>query len=63
MFAGGDGLGPYRRLAAASRERLRGDGLLVQLRGRVLTAARDGLGALDAVLAAPASVALGGAAA
>jgi nitrite reductase/ring-hydroxylating ferredoxin subunit/uncharacterized membrane protein len=45
VFAGGDGLGPYRRLAAASRERLRGDGLLVQLRGRVLTAAHDDLGA------------------
>jgi release factor glutamine methyltransferase len=37
VFAAGDGLGPYRRLVAASRRRLLPGGrLVIQLRGRVL---------------------------
>jgi release factor glutamine methyltransferase len=44
VFAPGDGLDPYRRLIAASRQQLTSDGVLViQLRKEVLTARRDDL--------------------
>ena len=50
VFADGDGLGPYRELVAASRERLsEGGALALQLRRRVVTAYRDELIALAAV--------------
>lgn len=49
VFAAGDGLGPYRDLVAASRERLGADGALaIQLRRRIVTARRDELDALAA---------------
>jgi release factor glutamine methyltransferase len=49
VFAPGDGLGPYRRLLAASRERLAPDGaLVIQFRRRALAAGRDELDALAA---------------
>lgn len=52
VFAAGDGLGPYRRLVAASAERLRGDGaLVIQLHRRVLAASRSELEALERELA------------
>jgi release factor glutamine methyltransferase len=52
VFAAGDGLGPYRELVAASRERLTADGALaIQLRRRVVTARRHELDALAARLA------------
>jgi release factor glutamine methyltransferase len=52
VFASGDGLGPYRRLVAASRARLRPEGsLVIQLRGSVLVAARQELAALAGTLA------------
>jgi release factor glutamine methyltransferase len=52
VFADGDGLGPYRELVAASRERLTQDGALaIQLPRRVVTARRDELDALAAMLA------------
>jgi release factor glutamine methyltransferase len=52
VFAGGDGLGPYRELVAASRERLAEDGALaIQLRRRIVTARRDELDALAAEFA------------
>ena len=52
VFAAGDGLGPYRRLVAASRSRLRPGGVLViQLRRRVLVARRAELEELASVLA------------
>jgi release factor glutamine methyltransferase len=51
VFAERDGLGPYRRLLDACQGRLAPDGALVlQFRGRVLRASRDGLGALRARL-------------
>ena len=51
VFAERDGLGPYRRLLDACQERLAPEGALVlQFRGRVLRASRDGLGALRARL-------------
>jgi len=41
VFAGGDGLGPYRRLLAQCAERLAGDGgVLIQFRRQVLGAHR-----------------------
>jgi release factor glutamine methyltransferase len=47
VFADGDGLGLYRRLVAASRDRLRtGSSLVIQLRRRVLVAGRDELDGL-----------------
>ena len=50
VFAAGDGLGPYRRLLAASAERLSPGGLLVvQLRGELLAAGADELELLDPV--------------
>jgi release factor glutamine methyltransferase len=52
VFAVGDGLGPYRELVAASRERLAEDGALaIQLRRRIVTARRDELDALAAEFA------------
>jgi precorrin-6B methylase 2 len=51
VFAAGDGLGPYRRLVAASRGRLTSDGALVlQLHRRVLATRRDELDGLAAAL-------------
>ena len=51
VFAERDGLGPYRRLLDACQSRLAPEGALVlQFRGRVLRASRDGLGALRARL-------------
>jgi release factor glutamine methyltransferase len=51
VFARGDGLGPYRRLLAASEPRLAEDGaLLIQYRGSVLEATRAELGDLLAEL-------------
>ena len=52
IFADGDGFGPYRELVAASRGRLTEDGALaIQLPGRIVTARRDNLDALAAMLA------------
>lgn len=51
VFAPGDGLGPYRRLVGAAATRLSRDGALVlQLYGRVVSARRDQLAALDELL-------------
>ena len=51
VFAERDGLGPYRRLLDACQGRLAPEGALVlQFRGRVLRASRDGLDALRARL-------------
>jgi release factor glutamine methyltransferase len=51
VFAEHDGLGPYRRLLDACHGRLAPEGALVlQFRGRVLRASRDGLDALRARL-------------
>ena len=51
VFAERDGLGPYRRLLDACHGRLAPEGALVlQFRGRVLRASRDGLDALRARL-------------
>ena len=51
VFAPGDGLGPYRRLLAASQGHLREDGaLLIQYRGRIFEAERSRLGELLAKL-------------
>ena len=48
VFAPGDGLGPYRRLTAAARERLRPEGsVVIQLRGRVVVASHGDLDALE----------------
>jgi release factor glutamine methyltransferase len=44
VFAAGDGLGPYRRLLAASEGRLRDEGaLLIQYRGAIFEARRSEL--------------------
>jgi release factor glutamine methyltransferase len=52
VYAPGDGLGPYRRLVAASKKRLRENGSLVlQLRRRVLSSSWAGLDGLAAHLA------------
>jgi len=52
IFAGGDGLEPYRRLIAASRQRLsRGGALVLQLHREVLTASRGDLDTLAAAVA------------
>jgi release factor glutamine methyltransferase len=52
VYAAGDGLGPYRELVAASRERLVEDGALaIQLRRRIVTAQRDQLDALAELFA------------
>jgi release factor glutamine methyltransferase len=52
VFAPGDGLEPYRRLIAASRERMSRDGtLVIQFHGEVLTATRETLDVLAATLA------------
>jgi methylase of polypeptide subunit release factors len=51
VFVGGDGLDAYRRLVAAVATRLAGNGvLLLQLDGRLVTAARQDLPALAAAL-------------
>jgi methylase of polypeptide subunit release factors len=51
VFAPGNGLGPYRRLLAASEQRLAPDGAVVlQYRGRVLEALRTQLSDLVAEL-------------
>jgi release factor glutamine methyltransferase len=51
VFAAGDGLGPYRRLLAASEERLTESGaLLIQYRRRILEATRSDLAHLLADL-------------
>jgi release factor glutamine methyltransferase len=51
VFAPGDGLGPYRRLLAASEKRLAPDGaLVIQYRGEVLEALRHELSGLLAEL-------------
>jgi release factor glutamine methyltransferase len=51
VFSAGDGLDPYRRLLAVCSERLTADGAVVlQLHRRVLTATRDELSSLLAVL-------------
>jgi release factor glutamine methyltransferase len=48
VFAGGDGLGPYRRLIDACRTALRPDGLLaIQLHGRILLREAAELGRLE----------------
>jgi len=53
VFAGGDGLGPYRRLLAAAEEWLRPDGaVVIQLHRRALMAERDEIAALRATLPA-----------
>jgi release factor glutamine methyltransferase len=58
VFAPGDGLGPYRRLLAASADRLApGGALLIQLRGSVVEAERDELPAFAARLPEPWSAA------
>jgi release factor glutamine methyltransferase len=59
VFADSDGLDPYRRLINSGAERLTDDGaLVIQLRRRVLVAARDELAALQTTLAShvPASM-------
>jgi release factor glutamine methyltransferase len=54
VFAPGDGLQLYRRLIAASRQRLtRGGALVIQLHREVLTARRDELGTLATRVAGP----------
>lgn len=56
VYAAGDGLGPYRELVAASRERLAEDGALaIQLRRRIVTARRGELDALADMFAVPAA--------
>jgi release factor glutamine methyltransferase len=56
VFAGGDGLGPYRRLIDTSAERLTANGaLVIQLHRRVLVAARDELASLQTALASHAA--------
>jgi HemK-like putative methylase len=58
VFAEDDGLGLVRRLVAAARRRLTPDGVLaLQIRGRIHSARRPELHALEHLLAAPASVA------
>jgi release factor glutamine methyltransferase len=53
VFAGGDGLGPYRRLLAAAADKLRpGGAVAIQLHRRVFTAERDAVSALRATLPA-----------
>lgn len=48
VFAPGDGLGPYRRLAAAAAAQLSpGGALVLQLYGRIVAAERDELAGLD----------------
>jgi release factor glutamine methyltransferase len=54
VFACADGLDAYRGLVAVSRERLTTDGaLVIQLRASVLTAGRDQLHTLAAILGVP----------
>jgi release factor glutamine methyltransferase len=56
VYAAGDGLGPYRELVAATRERLADDGALaIQLRRRIVTARRHELDALADMFAVPAA--------
>ena len=60
VFAPGDGLGPYRRLIAASRRRLSDDGMLIiQFHGDVLTATRETLDVLSSTLSGRARAANG----
>jgi release factor glutamine methyltransferase len=57
VYAGGDGLEPYRRLVDAAATRLADDGvLLLQLHRRVVAAGRDELPALRAALGASADL-------
>jgi release factor glutamine methyltransferase len=59
VFAGGDGLGPYRRVIGAAAKRLTpGGALVIQLHRRVLGADRNELAALRAVLAGAAPTSL-----
>lgn len=52
VFSAGDGLGPYRELVEASRERLAEDGALaIQLRRRIVTVRRHDLDTLADLLA------------
>jgi release factor glutamine methyltransferase len=52
VFAPGDGLGPYRRLIAASHERMSRDGMLIiQFHGDILMATRETLNGLASTLA------------
>jgi release factor glutamine methyltransferase len=54
VFADGDGLGPYRRLVAASEERLtEGGALALQLHGEIVVASREELPALSDALGEP----------
>jgi hypothetical protein len=53
VFAGGDGLDPYRRLLRQSERRLRHGGVVLQLDGGVVAAAREELATVRAVLASP----------
>jgi release factor glutamine methyltransferase len=49
LYAAGDGLDPYRRLLAASGDRLEANGsVIIQLHRRVLEASRDGIPGLAA---------------
>jgi release factor glutamine methyltransferase len=58
VFAGGDGLGPYRRLLASARMKLAPEGaLLLQLHGRLVVANRAELPALGASLSSRAEAA------
>jgi release factor glutamine methyltransferase len=53
VFAGGDGLDPYRRLLDSAAERLTAIGaVVIQLHRRVLVAERDEIAALRATLSA-----------
>lgn len=57
VFAGGDGLEPYRRLVDSAITRLADGGvLLLQLHRRVVMAGRDELPALGAALGTPAGL-------
>jgi release factor glutamine methyltransferase len=57
VFAGGDGLEPYRRLVDSAITRLADGGvLLLQLHRRVVVAGRDELAALRAALGMPAGL-------
>jgi release factor glutamine methyltransferase len=60
VFAPGDGLGPYRRLIAASRRRMNDEGtLIIQFHGDVLTATRETLDVLSSSLSGRARAADG----
>jgi len=51
VYAGGDGLDPYRRLLVGAEEKLRSGGAIaIQLHRRVFSAEREGLAAIRATL-------------